>query len=144
MVVDIGGGTTDIAVLSMGEIVEGTSVRVGGEKFDEAIARFIKKEFNLFIGERSAENIKIQIGSMNPDSKNQQMEARGRDLITGLPRSQYITTRQVARALYEPVSAILLGIKQVLGKTPPELAGDIVDKEQSYREAGCWTAWPFI
>ncbi len=128
MVVDIGGGTTDIAVLSMGEIVEGTSVRVGGANFDEAIARFVKKEFNLFIGERSAENIKIKIGSMNPDHRSLQMEARGRDLITGLPRSQFIDTGQVARALHEPVSAILLGIKQVLGKTPPELAGDIVDK----------------
>lgn len=128
MVVDIGGGTTDIAVLSMGEIVEGTSVRIGGDKFDEAITRFIKKEFNLFIGERSAENIKINIGSVNCDRRNLQMEVRGRDLVTGLPRSQSITTRQVARALSEPVSAILQGIKQVLEKTPPELAGDIMDK----------------
>ncbi len=128
MVVDIGGGTTDIAVLSMGEIVEGSSVRIGGDRFDEAIARFIKKEFNLFIGERSAENVKINIGSVSCGHRNLQMEVRGRDLVTGLPRSQIITTDQVAGALSEPVSAILQGIKQVLGRTPPELAGDIMDK----------------
>ncbi|HHX86857.1 MAG TPA: rod shape-determining protein MreB [Firmicutes bacterium] len=128
MVVDIGGGTTDIAVLSMGEIVEGTSVRVGGEKFDEAITRYVKRELNLFIGERSAENIKINIGSVRCDGHNQHMEIRGRDLVTGLPRSQIITTHQVAKALSEPVSAILQGIKQVFGRTPPELAGDVMEK----------------
>lgn len=128
MVVDIGGGTTDIAVLSMGEIVEGNSVRIGGNDFDEAICRYIKKEFNLFIGDQSAEKIKIDIGSVNCKSRNLQMDVRGRDLISGLPRSQIITTDQVASALSEPVSSILQGIVQVLGKTPPELAGDIMNK----------------
>lgn len=128
MVVDIGGGTTDIAVLSMGQVVEGTSVRVGGDQFDQSIARFVKEEFNLLIGERTAEKIKIKIGSLAGDERERQMEARGRDLATGLPCSQPITTRRLTGALLEPASVILQGIKLVMGKTPPELAGDIMDK----------------
>ena len=128
MLVDIGGGTSDIAVLSMGEIVESASVRVGGNKMDEAIVRYIKKEFNVLIGERSAEALKIAIGSAHSHSRRLEMEIRGRDLLTGLPRSLTFTTLQVAEALSEPVAAILQGIKQVLEKAPPELAGDIIEK----------------
>lgn len=128
MVVDIGGGTSDIAVLSMGEVVESASVRVGGDKFDEAIARFIKKEYNVLIGERTAESLKIAIGSAHPNSRYLQADVRGRDLVTGLPRSLTIPTQQVVQALEDPLNVILQGVKQVLEKTPPELAGDIIEK----------------
>ncbi|MEW5783554.1 MAG: rod shape-determining protein MreB [Bacillota bacterium] len=128
MVVDIGGGTSDIAVLSMGEVVESASVRVGGDKFDEAITRFVKKEYNVLVGERTAESLKIAIGSAHPGSRYLQSDVRGRDLVSGLPRSLSITTQQVVLALEEPLWAILQGIKQVLEKTPPELAGDIIEK----------------
>jgi rod shape-determining protein MreB len=128
MVVDIGGGTSDMAVLSMGEVVESASVRVGGDKFDEAIARFIKKEYNVLVGERTAELLKISVGSAHPNSRYLQADVRGRDLVTGLPRSVAIVTQQVVQALEEPLWAILQGIKQVLEKTPPELAGDIIEK----------------
>lgn len=128
MVVDIGGGTSDIAVLSMGEIVGSTSVRVGGDKFDEAITRYIKKEYNVLVGERTAESLKIAIGSAHPNSRYLQADVRGRDLVTGLPRSLTLTTQQVVKALEEPLWAILQGIKQVLEQTPPELAGDIIEK----------------
>jgi rod shape-determining protein MreB len=128
MVVDIGGGTSDIAVLSMGEVVASTSVRIGGDKFDEAIARFIKKEYNVLVGERTAEALKIAIGSAHPSSRFLQADVRGRDLVTGLPTSVTITTQQVVQALEEPLLAILQGVKQILETTPPELAGDIMDK----------------
>lgn len=128
MVVDIGGGTSDIAILSMGQVVEGNSVRIGGDKFDEAIARFVKKEYNLLIGERTAESLKKAIGSAYPQGRNLETEVRGRDLISGLPRPVKITTGELFQALEEPLGAILQGIKQVLQKTPPELAGDIIDK----------------
>jgi len=128
MIVDIGGGTTDIAVLSMGEIVVSCSVRVGGDKFDEAIARYIKREFNLLIGERTAEAIKIQIGSAFPDNRSQKMEVRGRDLVNGLPRSLEVTTEHITEAISEPLWIVVQGVRQVLEKTPPELAGDIINK----------------
>lgn len=128
MVVDIGGGTTDMAVLSMGETVTSSSVKVGGDKFDEAIIRYIKKVHNLFIGERSAETIKIEIGSAYPGSRSLKVEIRGRDLISGLPRSLEVTTEQIAEAISEPVWIIIQGVKQLLEKTPPELAGDIIEK----------------
>jgi rod shape-determining protein MreB len=128
MVVDIGGGTSDIAVISMGEVVESTSVRVGGDKFDEAIVRYIKRVYNVLIGERTAESLKIAIGSAHPDSRYLEADVRGRDLVSGLPRSLTITTQQVVEALAEPLWAILQGVKQVLEKTPPELAGDIVER----------------
>lgn len=128
MVVDIGGGTTDIAVLSMGEIVVSCSVRVGGDKFDEAITRFIKREFNILIGERSAENLKIQIGSAYPGNRSLKMEVRGRDLISGLPRSLEVTTEHILEAISEPLWIIIQGVRQVLERTPPELAGDIIEK----------------
>lgn len=128
MIVDIGGGTTDIAVLSMGEIVVSCSVRVGGDKFDEAIARYIKKEFNLLIGERSAEALKIQIGSAFPGNRFLKTEVRGRDLVNGLPRSLELTTEHITEAISEPLWIIIQGVRQVLERTPPELAGDIIDK----------------
>lgn len=128
MVVDIGGGTTDVAVLSMGETVVSCSVRVGGDKFDEAIARYVKKEFNMLIGERTAESLKIQIGSAYPGNRNLSMEVRGRDLVTGLPRSITVTTEQVTEAIHEPLWIIIQGVRQVLERTPPELAGDIIEK----------------
>lgn len=128
MIVDIGGGTSDIAVISMGEVVEGTSVRIGGDKFDEAVVRFVKREHNLLIGERTAEALKMAIGSVHPRGSNLETEVRGRDLVTGMPRLIKVTTAELSGAFEEPLSVILEGIKQVLQRTPPELAGDIIDK----------------
>ena len=129
MVVDIGGGTTDIAVLSLGGIVLSDSLRVGGDKFDDAIVRFVKREYNLLIGERTAEELKIAIGSAYPvKPDDESMEIRGRDLVTGLPKNVHITAREVRDALQEAVSGIVNSIKSVLERTPPELAADIVDK----------------
>jgi rod shape-determining protein MreB and related proteins len=126
--VDIGGGTSDIAVLSMGETVVSTSVRVGGDKFDEAIVRYLKKKFNVLIGERTAESIKIQIGSALRGSRSLTLEVRGRDLVSGLPRSFEVSSEQIVEALHEPLSLILEGVRQVLERTPPELAGDIINQ----------------
>lgn len=128
MVVDIGGGTTDIAVLSMGEIVVSCSVRIGGDKFDEAIVRYIKKEFNLLIGERSAETLKINVGSAFSGGRSLKMEVRGRDLVNGLPRSLEVSTEHISEAISEPLWIVVQGVRQVLEKTPPELAGDIINK----------------
>ncbi len=128
MVVDIGGGTTDIAVLSMGETVVSCSVRVGGDKFDEAIVRFIKKEFSLLIGERTAEAMKIEIGSAFLDKTVGEMDIRGRDLVTGLPRSLRVNSEQVSQAIQEPLWVIIQGVRKVLERTSPELAGDIMEK----------------
>ncbi len=128
MVVDIGGGTTDIAVLSMGETVVSCSVRVGGDKFDEAIVRFIKKEYSLLIGERTAEAMKMQIGSAFLEGTPGEMDIRGRDLVTGLPRSVRANSEQVYRAIHEPLWVIIQGVRQVLERTSPELAGDIMEK----------------
>ncbi len=127
MVVDIGGGTTDVAVLSLGGIVLSDSLRVGGDKFDEAIVRYVKKEYNLLIGERSAEEVKIRNGSaMLQGPGDQSVEVRGRDLMTGLPKNLDITARELQEALAEPVSLVINTIKTVLERTPPELAADIV------------------
>ncbi|MGQ9778766.1 MAG: rod shape-determining protein [Bacillota bacterium] len=128
MVVDIGGGTTDIAVISLGGIVVSESLRVGGDKFDEAIIRYIKKMYNLMIGERTAEEVKIQIGSAYPEGEGKSMEIKGRDLVTGLPRTIKFTSADTFQALSEPITTIIDGIKSVLERTPPELASDIVDK----------------
>ena len=130
MVVDIGGGTSDLAVLSLGGVVLSNSLRVGGDKFDEAIVRYIKREYNLLIGERSAEELKIGIGTAYPvkvEADSESMEIRGRDLVTGLPKNVRITSRETYEALQEPVTAIVDAIKSVLERTPPELAADIVD-----------------
>ncbi|MBS4030302.1 MAG: rod shape-determining protein MreB [Clostridiales bacterium] len=126
MVIDIGGGTTDVAVLSLGETVVTESVRVGGDKFDEAIARFIKKEFNLLIGERTSEALKIEVGSAYPNHRSTEMEIRGRDMVSGLPRSFQARTEHVLEAVQEPLEAMIECVKHVLEITPPELAGDIV------------------
>lgn len=128
MVVDIGGGTTDIAVVSLSGIVVSESLRVGGDKFDEAIIKYIKKMYNMMIGERTAENIKIKIGSAYPEGQGKAVEIRGRDLVTGLPRTIKFTSTDTFQALSEPIAAIVDAIKSVLERTPPELASDIVDK----------------
>lgn len=127
MVVDIGGGTTDVALLSLGETVVTESVRVGGDKFDEAISRFIKREFNLLIGERTAEALKIEVGTAWPGGPEKEMEVRGRDMISGLPRSMVIRTEHVLEAIQEPLESVLLCIRHVLERTPPELAGDVIE-----------------
>lgn len=127
MVVDIGGGTTDVAVLSLGGIVVSESLRIGGDKFDEALVRYVKKEYNIMIGERTAESIKMGIGSAFP-GRNEEMEIRGRDLVSGLPKTLRITSEETREALAEPVSLIVHCVKTVLEKTPPELAADIVDR----------------
>lgn len=128
MVVDIGGGTTDVAIISLGGIVVSESLRVGGDKYDEAIMRYIKKMYNLMIGERTAEEIKIKIGSAYPQGEGKSMEIRGRDLVTGLPRTIEFTSADSFQALSEPITSIVDGIKAVLERCPPELASDIVDK----------------
>jgi rod shape-determining protein MreB len=130
MVVDIGGGTTDIAILSLGGIVVSKSLRVGGDKFDEAIVRYIRKEFNLMIGERTAEELKINLGTAYPDKKQglREMDVRGRDLISGLPKNITVTAEQLNEALAEPVEAIISAVKEVLEKTPPELSSDIINR----------------
>ncbi|HEY8347515.1 MAG TPA: rod shape-determining protein [Symbiobacteriaceae bacterium] len=128
MVVDIGGGTTDVAVLSLGGIVRSQSIRVGGDNFDEAIVRYVKMKYNLLIGERTGEEIKIGVGSAGFDSRNESMEVRGRDLMTGLPKNITITSAETREALADPVNAICDTIKAVLESTPPELAADIIEK----------------
>ncbi|MBM7853724.1 rod shape-determining protein MreB [Desulfohalotomaculum tongense] len=127
MVVDIGGGTTDVAVLSLGGIVCSRSLRVGGDKFDEAIVRYIRREFNMMIGERTGEEIKIEVGSALVDSERS-TQIRGRDLVTGLPKAITVSTSQVYEAITEPLEAVVGAVKEVLEHTPPELAADIVNK----------------
>ncbi|MGI8492411.1 MAG: rod shape-determining protein [Acidimicrobiales bacterium] len=128
MVVDIGGGTTEVAVISLGGIVTSQSVRIGGDELDEAIIQFIKKEYSLALGERTAEEIKIALGSACPLEEELHAEIRGRDLITGLPKTIVTTTEEIRRALEEPVSAIVDAVKVTLDKTPPELAADIMEQ----------------
>ncbi|MFZ3076425.1 MAG: rod shape-determining protein [Psychrobacter glacincola] len=128
MIADIGGGTTDVAVISLGGIVTSRSIRIGGDEMDEAIMQHIKRTYNLMIGERTAEDIKIQIGTAYPLAKTETYDVRGRDLVTGLPKTLNITSDEVYKALSEPVSAILDAVKITLEKTPPELASDIMDR----------------
>lgn len=130
MVVDIGGGTTDVAIIALGGIVVADSLRIGGDKFDEAIVRYVKREHNVLLGERTAEDIKINIGSVDrrPGSKNKDLVVRGRDLVSGLPTTVKITTAETAIALAEPVAMLLSCVRGVLEKTPPELASDIVEQ----------------
>jgi rod shape-determining protein MreB len=129
MVVDIGGGTTDIAVLSLNGIVTGASTRVGGNAFDEAIIRHMRREYTLFIGESTAEEVKIAVGSAHPEANEEtRYEVRGRDAITGLPRSVSVSSADIRVALREPLDLICHAIRQVLDRTPPELLGDIIDK----------------
>lgn len=128
MIVDIGGGTTDVAVISIDGIVCSKAVRVGGDKMDEAIMAYIKRKYNLMIGERSAENIKIQIGSAYPLSQPETMEVKGRDLISGIPKAIRVNDSEIREALQESINIILDTIKVTLENTPPELGADIVDR----------------
>ncbi|OGZ97162.1 MAG: rod shape-determining protein [Candidatus Sungbacteria bacterium RIFCSPLOWO2_02_FULL_54_10] len=129
MVVDIGGGTTDIAVISLGGIVSSTSVRVAGDKLDAAIAEYMKRNYNLAIGDRTAETIKVDIGSALPvDDENMKKEIKGRDLITGLPNTAEIRSQEVTAAIADELDEIIRAIKSVLHETPPELASDIMDR----------------
>jgi rod shape-determining protein MreB and related proteins len=128
MIVDIGGGTTEVAVISLGGIVTAQSVRVAGDELDEAIIQYIKKEFSLAIGDRTAEEIKMHMGSAWPLDDELTADIRGRDLISGLPRTIPLTTEQVREALAEPVSAIVDAVKTTLDRTPPELAADIMEQ----------------
>jgi rod shape-determining protein MreB len=128
LVIDIGGGTAEIAVISLGNIVVARSVRAAGNKFDEAIASFVRKRYNLMIGERTAEDVKIQIGSALPLENELTMEVRGRDLIAGLPRTITIGSNEVTEALEPVLQQIITAVKGVLEETPPELASDVIDK----------------
>lgn len=128
MVIDIGGGTTDVAVLSMGDIVTSTSIKTAGDNFDNEIMQYIKRKYKLLIGERTAEDIKIQIGTVFPGARQEEMDIRGRDMVTGLPRTITITSDEVERALKEPISEVVQAAKSVLERTPPELSADIIDR----------------
>jgi rod shape-determining protein MreB len=128
MVVDIGGGTTEVAVISLGGIVTSRSIRIGGDEMDEAIIQHVRKTYNLMIGERTAEETKIQIGSAFPFDTVETMEIRGRDLVTGLPKTLLITSTEIYNALTEPVSNLVDAIKVTLERTPPELSSDVMDR----------------
>jgi rod shape-determining protein MreB and related proteins len=128
MIVDIGGGTTEVAVISLGGIVASQSVRVGGDELDDAIIQFIKKEYSLALGERTAEEVKIALGSAWPLQEELHAEIRGRDLVTGLPKTIVTSTEEIREAIEEPVSAIVDAVKVTLDKTPPELAADIMEQ----------------
>lgn len=128
MVVDIGGGTTDVAVLSLGGIVVSDSLRIGGDKFDDSIIRYVKKEYNVLIGERTAEEIKISVATVSKSGRNDSIEIRGRDLVSGLPKTLRITSAETREALSEVTQAIVERVKYVLEHTPPELAADIIDR----------------
>ncbi|MBC8590826.1 rod shape-determining protein [Wansuia hejianensis] len=128
LIVDIGGGTTEVAVISLGGIVTSRSIRVGGDELDESIVSYIKKEYSLAIGERTAEQIKINIGSADIDSENKVMDIRGRDLISGLPKTIEISSSEIYEAMREPIYNIIEAIKSTLEKTPPELAADIMEQ----------------
>jgi len=129
-VVDIGGGTTEVAIISLGGIVTSQSVRVGGDELDQAIINFAKKEYSLMLGERTAEEIKIAIGSAHPTAETEELSAeiRGRDLVSGLPKTVVISAEEVRRAIEEQVSTIVDAVKTTLDKCPPELSGDIMDR----------------
>ncbi len=128
LVIDIGGGTTEVAVVSLNDIVVSTSVRVGGNRFDEAIANYIKRKYNILIGERTAESIKIEIGTALPLEEPLRMQIKGRDQVAGLPRTIDVDSNEVTEALQEPLEAIVQAVRAVLAETPPELSSDIIDK----------------
>ncbi|MBP3414973.1 MAG: rod shape-determining protein [Clostridia bacterium] len=127
MIVDIGGGTSEVAVISLGDIVTSVSVRVAGDRFDEAIVSYVKKKYNLLIGERTAEEIKINIGSAFPYEDEESISIKGRNLVDGLPKNVVISAAEVREALADPLSSIIDAIKSTLEKTPPELSADIID-----------------
>src|SRR6516164_7047929 len=128
MIVDIGGGTTEVAVISLGGIVTSQSVRIGGDELDEAIIQFIKKEYSLMIGSQTAEEVKLEIGSAYELPEEVEAEIRGRDLVSGLPKTVVLSSAEVRQALEVPLSQIIDAVKQTLDKTPPELASDIMDR----------------
>lgn len=127
MVIDIGGGTTEIAVIALFGIVSNNSIRIGGDEIDEAIIQHVKKNYNVIIGDQTAEQIKIQIGSAFPICDQEEMEVRGRDLVSGIPKTIKVTGKEIREAIQEPISMIVEGLRITLEKTPPELASDIVD-----------------
>lgn len=128
MVVDIGGGTTEVAVISLGGIVTSNSIRIAGDEMDESIAQYIKKTYNLMIGERTSETLKMEIGSALPMEKVETLEIRGRDLVSGLPKTLLVTSDQITEALSDPVNSIIYAVKLTLERCPPELAADIMDR----------------
>jgi len=128
MIVDVGGGTTDVAVISLGGIVTSRSIRIGGDEMDEAVINYIKRSYNLMIGERTAEEIKINIGSALKDERPKNYSVRGRDLVSGLPKMITVTSHEITEAMAEPVAAIVEAIRICLEKTPPELSADIMDR----------------
>jgi rod shape-determining protein MreB len=128
LIIDIGGGTTEVAVISLNDIVVSTSVRVGGNRFDEAIAAYIKRKYNMLVGERTAESVKIEIGSALPLARPLTMQVRGRDQVAGLPRTIEINSNEITEAIQEPLEAVVNATRMVLSETPPELSSDIIDK----------------
>ncbi len=129
MVVDIGGGTTEVAIISLGGIVTSDSIRIGGDEMDAAIVQYIKRSFNLMIGDRTAEEVKVDIGAAIVElDDNQNREVRGRDLVTGLPKTVEVTAEEIRTALKEPIARIVSAVKRTLEQTPPELASDVMDK----------------
>lgn len=128
MVVDIGGGTTDVAVLSMGDVVTSSSIKMAGDKFDEAITKYIKSKYKLLIGERTAEDLKIAVGTVRPGGRQAEMDIRGRDMVSGLPLTVTVTSAEIQEALWDPMSSIVAAAKLVLERTPPELSADIIDR----------------
>ncbi|HEY0603876.1 MAG TPA: rod shape-determining protein [Herpetosiphonaceae bacterium] len=128
LVIDIGGGTTEVAVISLNDIVVSTSVRVGGIKFDEAIASYIKRKYNVVIGERTAESVKVEVGSALSLDPPLLMQVRGRDQVAGLPKTIQVSSTEITEAIQEPLEAIINAVRAVLVETPPELASDIIDK----------------
>jgi len=128
MVVDIGGGTSEVAVISLGGIVVSESIRIGGDELDEAIINYVKREYKLMIGQQTSEEVKLEIGSAAPLHEEMQAEIRGRDLVSGLPKTVVLTSEEVRLALEEPLQAIVDAVKETLDRTPPELASDIMDR----------------
>jgi len=128
MVVDIGGGTTEVAIISLGGIVTSRSIRIGGDEMDESIMQYVKRQYNLMIGERTAENIKIKLGSAYTEDLEKVKEIRGRDLVSGLPKTINVSAKEIQEALKEPVNSILETVKVTLENTPPELAADVMDR----------------
>jgi rod shape-determining protein MreB len=128
MVVDIGGGTSEVAVISLGGIVVSQSIRIGGDELDDAIVNYVKREYKLLIGQQTAEEVKLEIGSAYPMPEEVQAEIRGRDMVSGLPKTVILTSEEIRGALGEPVAQIIDAVKQTLDRTPPELASDIMDR----------------
>ena len=128
MIIDVGGGTTEIAVIALNGIVNNTSIRIAGDEMDDAIISYLKKNYNLLIGERTSEEIKCKIGSAYPLEKEESVEVKGRDLVAGVPKTMKITSAQIREAVAEPVANIVEAVRQALEQTPPELASDILDR----------------